>query len=224
MRKRFNKKNIGLIGIILLILSGISGWAQPFADEINAFKKQDSIHTPPGKQILFIGSSSFRLWKNIKSDFPGYPILNRAFGGSTLQDVIHYARVVIQPYRPKQIVIYCGENDLASSDTVTPAIVLKRFEILYHLIRQHYPKIPVVYVSIKPSPSRQHLMPKMVEANNLIRDFLKKKGKNVFVDVYNKMLKADGTPMEDLFIEDKLHMNAKGYKIWQKEIQKHLLK
>jgi lysophospholipase L1-like esterase len=212
--------------LLLLFLGFLSDGiiAQPFANEIAAFRKQDSVSRPPSGAILLVGSSSFRMWKDVQAYFPGYTIINRAFGGSTLQDVIHYARDVIQPYRPRQILIYCGENDLASSDTITPAIVLKRFEILYYLIRKHYKKVPVAFVSIKPSPSRQHLMPKMVEANTLIQNFLKGKRKTRYIDVYSKMLKPDGTPMDDIFIADKLHMNAKGYAIWQKAIEPHLLK
>lgn len=195
-----------------------------FWNDIQSFKKQDSANFPRAKQILFIGSSSFTMWTDVQSYFPGYPILNRGFGGSSLPDVIHYAKDIVLPYKPKQVVIYCGENDLALSDTVTAKHVRKRFEILFYLIRRYYPAIPVVYISIKPSPSRRHLMPKMEEANRLIKSFLNKQPKTVFVDVYHKMLKPDGTPRDELFIEDQLHMNAKGYAIWKKALAPHLLK
>jgi lysophospholipase L1-like esterase len=198
--------------------------APPFWEEIREFKKQDSVSFPAASQILFIGSSSFRMWTDIKSYFPGYPILNRSFGGSTLLDVFHYAKDVILPYKPRQVVIYCGENDLASSDTVTPMAVLKRFELLYYFIRKHYPKVPVVFISLKPSPSRQHLLPKMIRANVLVRNFLAKRSRTSFVDIYHKMLNPDGSPREELFLEDRLHMNADGYAIWKKAIMPHLLK
>lgn len=193
-------------------------------DEIQAFRKKDSISKPVPGQILFVGSSSFRLWKTLQKDFPGYPIINRGFGGSTLMDLIHYHREVVVPYKPKQIIIYCGENDLASSDTVSADNVLKRFEIFYFLVRKYYPKIPLVYISIKPSPSRKHLMPKMVEANELIKDFLKKRNHNRFVDVYHLMLTENGEPRAELFGDDKLHMNAAGYEIWQKALLPVLVK
>lgn len=223
--KRFLSYTLVSFLLFTLLLTAVTiTHAQPFANEIAAFKKQDSLSRPPANAILFVGSSSFRMWKDVKDYFPGYTIINRGFGGSTLLDVIHYAKDIIQPYRPKQIVIYCGENDLASSDTVTAEIVLKRFEILYHLIRQHYKKTPIAFVSIKPSPSRQHLMPRMVEANRLIKNFLSNKRRSKYIDVYSKMLKADGSPMDDIFIGDKLHMNAKGYAIWQKEMEPYLKK
>lgn len=198
--------------------------AQPFADEIAAFKKQDSISMPPKGAVLFTGSSSFRLWKNIGSDFPEHTIINRGFGGSTLPDMIRYADNIIFPYAPRQIIIYCGENDFAADSTLYPAQVAERFEELFNLIRSKYKKVPIAYVSMKPSPARQHLMPRYHVANVMIRNFLKKKKRTAFIDVYHAMLLPDGKPMADIFIQDKLHMNEKGYAIWQKIIAPYLLK
>ncbi|MEP7376245.1 MAG: GDSL-type esterase/lipase family protein [Chitinophagaceae bacterium] len=195
-----------------------------FWDDIQAFKKKDSVSFPAKDAILFIGSSSFTKWQDVQNYFPSYTIINRGFGGSSLPDVIRYAEDIIFSYQPKQIVIYCGENDLAGSDTVRAQLVFNRFKQLYNIIRDHYPKVKVTYVSMKPSPSRTHLMPKMLEGNLLIKNFLKKKKKTSFVDVYYSMLEADGKPIESIFLEDKLHMNAKGYEIWQKLIEPHLLK
>jgi len=196
----------------------------PFWNEIAEFKKKDSVQHPPSGAILFVGSSSFRKWTNLQSDFPGYAIINRGFGGSGFDDVIHYAKDIIYPYHPKQIVIYCGDNDLASSEKVTAKKVYKRFVKLYDLIRKHLQNVDVIYVSIKPSPSREKLMPRMEEANDLIRDFTAKHSHVRFVDVYHLMLTPQGHPIEDLFIGDKLHMNEKGYKIWQKAILPYLEK
>jgi len=196
----------------------------PFWNDIQAFKQKDSTNFPPANEILFVGSSSFTKWTDVQDYFPSYPIINRGFGGSSLPDVIRYANDIIYPYKPKQIVIYCGENDLASSDSVTAQTVFDRFEILYSMIRGKFKNIPLIYISLKPSPSRQKLMSKMVAVNNAIQSFLKKKKNTVFVDVYHKMLKADGTPMDDIFLDDKLHMNSKGYAIWQKEIAPFLIK
>src|SRR6185503_15836500 len=213
-----------IINIFLFILLADAVVAQPFADEIKAFKKQDSIQAPPKHAILFVGSSSLRLWKNIQNDFPGYTIINRGFGGSSLPDVIRYEKDIIFPYDPKQIIIYCGENDFASSDTVTVQTVVNRFKTLFADIRNKWSKVPIAFISIKPSPSRWHLKNKIEEANTIIKNFLKKKKKTSFIDVYHKMLGVDGAPLPDIFLEDKLHMNAKGYAIWQKEIQSFLRK
>ena len=95
------------------------------------FKKQDSLNPPPANAILFVGSSSFRKWTDVSNYFPGYTIINRGFGGSTLPDVIRYTNDIIIPYHPKQVVIYCGDNDLASSDAITADSVFERFRVLF---------------------------------------------------------------------------------------------
>lgn len=219
-------KAIRSIFILGLLLSSFVCFSQepPFWKDVQAFKKQDSATFPAKKQIVFVGSSSFTKWTDVKEYFPGYPILNRAFGGSTLPDLIRYAKDVILPYDPKEVVIYCGENDLAASDTATGYTVFERFKTLYKIIRDKYSKVPVVFVSLKPSPSRAPLFDKMKQANQLIKSFLAKEKNTGFVDVYSLMLNRDGTPMKDLFLQDMLHMNPKGYAIWQIAIKPYLLK
>jgi lysophospholipase L1-like esterase len=196
----------------------------PFWNDIQAFKHQDSIQEPPQHAILFVGSSSFTKWTDVQNYFPGYTIINRGFGGSSLPDVIRYENDVIFKYKPKQIVMYCGENDLAGSDTVTAQMVVDRFKKLFKDIRKRFSNIPFVYISLKPSPSRWQLHEKMIAANNQIENFLAQKKNTVFVDVYHKMLGADGMPIKEIYVEDNLHMNAKGYAIWKKEIQPILLR
>jgi lysophospholipase L1-like esterase len=198
--------------------------AQPFADEIREFKKQDSLNPPPARAILFVGSSSFRKWTDVSSYYPGYTIINRGFGGSTIPDVTYYLNDIIVPYHPKQVVIYCGDNDLASSDAITADSVLERFKVLFNGIRARLPGENIVFVSIKPSPSRARLREKMEKANLLIQTYMSLYPNTGFVDVYHKMLNHDGTIMADLFLEDQLHMNAKGYSIWQKAILPYLSK
>jgi lysophospholipase L1-like esterase len=214
-------KSLLLIGCIFFTATCL---AQPFANEIQAFKDQDKLNPPPANAILFVGSSSFQKWTDVSSYFPGYTIINRGFGGSTFPDVIHYANDIIIPYLPKQVVIYCGDNDLASSDAVSADTVFERFRVLFELIRTNLPGENIVYVSIKPSPSRARLKEKMEKANLLIQTYLSINSHASFVDVYHKMLNPDGSIMKDIFLEDNLHMNAKGYAIWQKAIAPFLLK
>lgn len=209
---------------LLQFLWVLSAAAQPFKEDIDHFKQQDAVAMPAKNQILFVGSSSFTKWTDVQDYFPKYKIINRGFGGSTLEDVIRYANDIILPYHAKQVVIYCGENDLASSDTVTAEMVFARFKQLFNIIRKDAPKVAVAFVSLKPSPSRQHLWDKMQVANKQIKNFLATQKKAAFIDVYHKMFNKDGTVMQDIFIEDNLHMNAKGYAIWKKAIQPYLLK
>ena len=196
---------------------------QPFWNDIQNFKKQDSVSFPPKNAILLIGSSSFTKWTDVQDYFPGYTIINRGFGGSTLLDEIRYVNDIVFPYQPKQIIIYCGENDLASSDTVTASMVLDRFKQLFQMIRDKS-EAPIAYISMKPSPSRRHLFPKMREGNQLIKEFLATQKNTAFIDVHQKMLDLTGEPLPEIFLDDSLHMNAKGYAIWKKEMEPYMQK
>jgi lysophospholipase L1-like esterase len=221
--KRFFLQTICFL--LLFYFSNNAAAQQPaFWNEIQAFRKQDSITPPPEHPVLFVGSSSFRIWKDLEDDFRSYDVINRGFGGSTFPDLIRYADQVIIPYHPKQIFIYCGDNDLAASDTVTATMVAQRFQQLFDMIRKQLPKVPIVFVSIKPSPSRAQLMPKMEDANQQIKKFLARNRRTHFVDVYHKMLDESGQPRKELFLEDQLHMNKSGYSIWKKTIKHYLIK
>lgn len=198
--------------------------AQPFYNDIQEFKKQDSVVFPPKNAILFVGSSSFTNWRDVQAYFPAHTIINRGFGGSSFPDVIRYSKDIIFPYQPKQIVIYCGENDLAASDTVTAKMVYQRFINLFKLIRRELPDAQLTFISLKPSPSRWHLKDKMKAANKKIKKFLGRRQKTYFVNVFDNMLGADGKPMPEIFLDDQLHMNVKGYAIWQKLIEPALIK
>lgn len=202
--------------VIALLFSMRSAFSQPFKAEINAFMKSDSINMPAPGSILFVGSSSFTQWKDVQAYFPGFPIVNRGFGGSSLPDVIYYAEQTILKYKPKQIYIYCGENDLAGNNAITADTVLKRFKQLFSIIRKNLSKkTEVVFVSIKPSVSRWKLEDKFVETNEKIKKYIESKSHASFVNVHTAMLKPDGEVMTDIFIKDNLHMNPKGYAIWQ---------
>ncbi|WP_235921097.1 GDSL-type esterase/lipase family protein [Foetidibacter luteolus] len=210
------------IAFVMLLIGKTHAQQPPFYNDIQKFKQQDSLNFPPGKAILLVGSSSFTKWTDVQQYFPSHTIINRGFGGSSLPDLIHYENDVIFPYKPRQIIIYCGENDFAASDTVSVATVVGRFKTLFNDIRSHWKKVRVDFVSMKPSPSRQHLWPKFEEANGQIKAFLETEKKAKFIDVYNAMFNADGKVMEDIFVEDRLHMNEKGYAIWQKIFEPYL--
>ena len=213
--------------IVCLLLSEQILQAQsepPFWQDIVAFKKKDAAQTAPSNAILFVGSSSFTMWKNVGDQFPGYTIINRGFGGSTLTDVIRYTYDIILPYQPKQVVIYCGENDLASADSVSADEAVNRFKTLFGMIRTNLPNANICFVSMKPSPSRAHLQPKMKAANKMIKKYVEEQNNTHFIDIYDAMLNANGQMREELYIKDRLHMKPEGYVIWQKAIAPYLLK
>ena len=211
--------------LFFLLLAFITGTAQPerFSGEVKAFKKQDSISAPPQNAILLVGSSSFTKWKDVQNYFPDQTMLNRAFGGSTLPDLIYFANEVIFAYQPKQIIIYCGENDFAVSGGTTAELELERVKQLFALIRTKFPKVPIAYVSIKPSPSRMQYQPEIKKANALIKKMIHKKKHADFIDVYDAMLNPDGTMNKSIFLSDDLHMNAKGYAIWAEIMKPYLI-
>ena len=208
---------------VLFVCCSLVLFAQdrPFWKEIKAFKSADSVKAPPQNAIVFVGSSSFRMWKDLQNAFPQHVVINRGFGGSSLPHVIDYADEIVIPYKPKQVVIYCGENDF-TSDTVTSKTVTDRFVTLFNLLRKELPRTEIVFVSMKPSPSRQHLMTKIDAANDAIRDFLQSKKHAAYVDIWDDMLDKNGAPRKELFLKDMLHMNEAGYAIWQKAIAPHL--
>ena len=215
------KRNIALL--VILFNTILSGLGQPFINDINRFKEQDRLNPPPANAILFIGSSSFTMWYDVHEQFPEHIIINRGFGGSTLEDLIRYVEHVVYPYNPRQIVIYCGENDFASSDTITVQIVEQRFDQLYGLIVEKYPEVYISFVSMKPSPSRWHLSNKFIAANKGIKQFLESKPNTSFINVWGKMLNDNGVADSTIFLDDMLHMNSAGYEIWQNAIKPHLI-
>lgn len=218
-----------LLPALWILLTGLLGMRPaisqpkpPFWDEVQHFILLDKTDPPPAHGILFIGSSSFRKWTGLRQDFPGLPVINRGFGGSTYPDLMRYAGQLVFPYDPKQVVIYCGDNDIA--DSVKAPEVYQRFLAFFRLLRSRLPGVDIVFISIKPSPSRKGLAPEMAMANLMIRAFLSRQTQAHFVDVFHQMLTPLGQPNGALFLPDSLHMNPKGYAIWRKDLQPYLLK
>ncbi|TDW99950.1 GDSL-type esterase/lipase family protein [Dinghuibacter silviterrae] len=213
--------------ILLFLLAGaaLNTKAQEkpaFWNDIQAFKAQDSVQPPPQNAILFIGSSSFTKWTDVASYFPGYTILNRGFGGSTLPDVTRYVDDIVTPYHPKEIVIYCGENDIAAG--LDSKVVADRFKDLFTAIRTRFPSVPIGFISMKPSPSRVQFRHLLTQGNQIIKNFLYTQQNTFYVNVFDLMLDASGNYRPDLFQSDMLHMTAAGYAIWAKAITPYLMK
>jgi lysophospholipase L1-like esterase len=214
-----------LFPIILFIpAANLYGQAQhhAFWNDVQTIKKYDKIYTPPGHPILFIGSSSIRKWPNPQKVFPKHVILDRGIGGAVINDMIYYADDIIFPYHPKQLVIYVGENDEINKDE-TPQIILKRFKKFYHLLRSKLSGIPIDYISMKPSPSREKFWDKEKKANAMIARFIKKQHHIKYIDIWHLMVTNDGKPRRDLFQKDMLHMNGKGYAIWERILKPYLI-
>ena len=187
--------------------------SNPFENEIQAFEKMD-LDNPPGTgMILFVGSSSLRMWKDIDKVFPDFNVLNRGFGGSQTSDVIHFFDRVVKVYKPSKIVFYEGDNDIATGKS--PAQVVADFKTFLELMDKDLAGTPICFIAIKPSPSRWELHNEMEEANKLIREICNQRPDLEFVDVYSLMLDQNGRPKPEIYISDSLHMNAEGYEIWK---------
>ncbi|WP_354332861.1 GDSL-type esterase/lipase family protein [Pedobacter sp. CG_S7] len=193
-----------------------------FWNDIQKFKHKDSLAMPTKAGILFVGSSSFTNWKDLESVFKDYKAINRGFGGSTLSQANYYISDLVFPYQPRQIVIYSGENDIAS-DNISSLETLNRFATFFTNIRNKLPQVAILYVSIKNSPSRTKYAETITHTNTLIKNYLANYSNTNFVDVNSKMLKNKQLRPE-LFLEDMLHLNADGYAIWIKEITPYLIK
>jgi len=180
------------------------------------FAAEDAARPPPADPVVFAGSSSFRMWDSLESDFPGMPVLNRGFGGSQVRDLVWHADQVALRYRPRVLLIYAGENDIDSGRS--PQQVLADTQVLLERVRTALPDTRIIWVSIKPSPARAAQWPRQREANALVQAWLRTQPGTRYVDVATPMLDSSGQPRGELFIADRLHMDAAGYAIWRAAI------
>jgi lysophospholipase L1-like esterase len=188
----------------------------PYEADILAFETADRLQPPPLGGIVFVGSSSIRLWPDLPQAFPGHVVVNRGFGGSMLPDVVQFAARIVVPLAPATVVIYAGDNDIGRGRM--PSQVLADYRNLVRLLRRSLPEVRIVMVSIKPSPSRWALVERMREANELLAQEVARDPRATFVDVFTPMLGADGLPRPELYVADALHMSPAGYALWQERI------
>lgn len=188
--------------------------------EIRQFEVQDKIHPPKPGSILFTGSSSIRMWQTLEADFPRHAVLGRGFGGSEMSDLVHFADRIVIPYAPRHILVYEGDNDLAAGKT--PEQVLKDFQNFVARVRTQLPRVRIDYIAIKPSRARWHLLDKIKATNGAIARWSRTQRRVGSIDIFTPMLSSSGELKADLFREDGLHLNAKGYALWTDIIRKRL--
>jgi lysophospholipase L1-like esterase len=187
--------------------------------EIAAFQANDATNPPPRQGIEFVGSSSIRKWSSLADDFPGLPVFNRGFGGSQLADSARFADRIIIPYRPRQVVIYAGGNDINAGKD--PEIVFGDFVALVTEIQSALPDVKISFISSAPNPSRWAQVERVKKLNHLVQTYCRRH-KLDFVDVFPLMLGPDGLPKPNIYLADRLHMNAEGYTIWKNAVRPHL--
>jgi lysophospholipase L1-like esterase len=184
-----------------------------FESEIAAFEAGDHKNAVPRNPILFVGSSTIRLWQSADA-FPGLPVINRGFGGSTFADVNHYAERIVFKYKPSVIVFYSGDNDIAAGRS--PDTVFADFQTFAQSVKKRLPETRLIFLAVKPSNARWKLWPKMQDVNARVKDLARENKQLIYIDTAPSLLGEDGEPQKDLFRDDGLHMNEKGYGAWNK--------
>lgn len=189
--------------------------SQKWEPAIRQFELSDRKNAPPKDAVLFVGSSSIRLWPT-RQAFAGLPVINRGFGGSQIADVNDYLQRIVVPYAPRAVVLYAGDNDVAAGKSAVQ--VAKDFRSFAGRVHGHLPRTAIVFVSIKPSIARWNLWPEMRDANRRIRQFIRQDERLHFADIASPMLAGNGRPNPQLFLDDGLHLNDRGYAIWNRVV------
>ncbi len=204
---------------IVLLAGTLAAQDNKWEKDIRAFEERDKKDLPPQGGIVFVGSSSIRLW-NLKKSFPELPAVNRGFGGSQLADSVTFADRIVIPHKPRMVVLYAGDNDIASGKK--PDHVAADFSAFVKKIHDALPEAKITYIAIKPSIQRLALVEKMKSANEKIQETCKRDKRLLYVDIFTPMLGEDGKPRPELFQKDGLHLNAEGYKLWDSILAPHL--
>ena len=236
LRRRM-RTTVAVFGLALGAVSAVHAQAQrrPEADaaqrspatiegrwreSLEAFAAADRARAPDAGGVVFVGSSSIRLWSDLEREFAPVGIVKRGFGGSRMSDCARYVARLVLPYKPRLVVVYAGDNDLAEG--AQPDQVLASYADFVAQVHAELPQTRIAYLSIKPSPLREKLMPRAIQTNELIEQYSRRDARLGFIDVYTPMLDAGGRPRADLFLPDALHLNAAGYAVWKSAISSHL--
>lgn len=201
---------------------GAAATAEPAGSErweadIEAFEAADRTAAPAPGGVVFVGSSSIRLWETLEEDFAGIPVINRGYGGSEMADALHFADRIILPYRPRMVVVYAGDNDLWNGKS--PEDVFGDFSQLVDEIHAELPQTRVAFIAVKPSIARWRIADQVRRTNELVRELAESEPRVQYIDIFTPMLGPDGTPREELFVDDGLHLNARGYELWESVVE-----
>lgn len=210
----------------VFLFSGNRASAQEWLrNEVKAFVEQDAKNGTTEDGILFLGSSSFRLWHDFDSYFPGHPVTLRGFGGSSMRHGVIYFNELVKPHKPSQIVLYFGDNDLSDNNGYTVDDFMKDVECFVRMVQLNYPDTKMTFLSIKPSPSRRAFFGKYMAANERLQVLCEQTPNMEFVDVWSPMVDANNRVKDPaMFLDDSLHMTPKGYTFWTNIITPHLIK
>ena len=191
-----------------------------FEDSVVEYEQYDQQHPFPEGAVLFVGSSSVRMWKSLDEDLPTVKAVNRGFGGSQFSDLLYYLDRLVTCYKPSKIFIYEGDNDISSGKK--PDKILDDAKQVRQKIASALPGVPVYFIAAKPSVARWKLRKKYQQLNSLLALYASNTPNTGFVNVWEPALNEEGTVRTDIFLEDNLHMNEEGYAIWKAAIEPFL--
>jgi len=188
--------------------------------EIKAFEEMDMTNPPPKNAILFVGSSTIRMWKSLPQDYPNKKIINRGFGGSEIIDSTHFADRIIYPYTPDKIFLRAGGNDINAGKS--PEQVFVDFRNFVESVKARLPETKIYFIGWSPSIARWKQADKEKTLNELVKDYAKTRRDVVYIDTYEMVLGTDGKPRAELFLPDKLHFNREGYLLLAEKVRPFL--
>lgn len=216
-----NQKLNRLLFVVCFGLLAVLGCSEdrPFEQEILDFEAADRTEQLPTDAIVFVGSSSIRLWTTLAEDVAPVPIIRRGFGGASLGDCIHYVDRVVTKYDPKAVFVFCGSNDIAGEEPKTAEAVLELYKEFVGRIHAKLPATPVYFISISPTRSRWNNVAIVREANELIEAWSATSEHLYYIDTASALLDEAGEPKDELFREDQLHLSSAGYEVWTEIIR-----
>lgn len=219
-----------VIGALVLLAIVAATWpAYQFYREISKSRSEDPLvweeniqvleertanRFEPGEAIVFIGSSSIRFWSSLEEDMSPNAVLRHGFGGAKLNDVVHYADRLVNAYQPAAVVIFAGTNDISPEASKEPAVLLESYRDFVDIVRADDPELPIFFIGITPSPLRWSVWPIAQETNRMIGDWIATDADHFFIDTSTGLLGEDGTPRQDHYVYDGLHLSEKGYMVW----------
>ncbi len=227
MRAMTRRVRLAISGLCLLLALPAAA-ARPrevpdstrWESEIRAFEDADLANPLPHGGIIFTGSSSIRLWTTLGQDFPGLPVANRGFGGSMIPEVTAVLERIVTPHRPALVVLYCGTNDIDAGRSADQ--VASDFKAFVKALHDALPLTRIAFISIAPNPARWPQVAVQRAANRAIAEYIATDARLAYIDVFSQMLGPDGLPKPDIYREDQLHMNARGYALWVPIVRPYL--
>lgn len=212
-----------LAGILIVTVARAAVSAVPahsyeaWENEIAAYERMDRTNPPPRHALLFTGSSTIRLWKSLAQDFPKHAVINRGFGGSQIVDATHFAARIIFPCQPSMVLLRAGGNDLHDGKTVEQ--VFADYKEFVAAVHAQLPETEIVFIALSPSIARWEQHDKEKALNGLVEAYTGQAPHLKYVEDYDIALDAGGKPRPELFMGDKLHFNAEGYKLLAERVR-----